>query len=78
MLSIRTEWTHITRARMDESVPDHFVLALESLSTLCTRAAGHRAVVRSRLGVYIRMGAVTVSMAYIIIWLNKERGNVLK
>jgi len=36
VFSIRAEWTNIARRVVDETVPDHFILPLETLSPFTT------------------------------------------
>lgn len=47
MLPIRAERTYVTRRVVYQSVPNHFVLSLESLSSFTSSAAFDRAVVRT-------------------------------
>lgn len=47
MLSIRAERANIAGAIMYETMPNHFVLPLESLTTFASRAAFYRTIMRS-------------------------------
>jgi hypothetical protein len=46
MLPVWTEGAYVSRGRVDETMTNHFVLALESLSSLSTGASLHRAIMR--------------------------------
>lgn len=55
VLAIGTEGADIARRCMNETVPYHFVLPLETLPTLTARTAGNRTIMRSTLRVYVGM-----------------------
>jgi len=55
VLSVRTEGTDITRRFVDQSMPNHLILPLESLAAFTSRAAFDRAVMRSVRGVNVGM-----------------------
>lgn len=44
VVSIRTERTDVARGFMNEAVPDHLVLALETFAALATGTAGDWAI----------------------------------
>ena len=47
MLSVGTKWTNITRRVMDKSMPDHFILPLETFAAFTSRTSLHVAVMRT-------------------------------
>lgn len=55
VFSIGTKWADVARRVMDEAMPDHFVLALEPLSTFASWTTLNAAVVWTILGMYICM-----------------------
>lgn len=52
------EGAHVARRVVHQPVPDHLVLALEAAPAHAPRAVRHRAVVRPRLRVHVRVRAV--------------------
>lgn len=60
MLAVWAKWAHVSRRVMYQTMPDHFILAFESLSTLASRAALDRAVMRAsrRVNVGVRIQQV--------------------
>ena len=57
MLLVRTEWTYVSRRIVHQSMPYHFVFALESFTALRARAVFYWAVVRPFLRMDVRVGA---------------------
>ena len=55
MFSVRTERTDVTGRAMDQAMPDHLVLPLESLSTRTAWAVETRTVMRPDLRVHVGM-----------------------
>lgn len=55
VLSIGTERTHVPRRIMDQTMPDHLVLALEAFPTFAPWTSLNRAVVRPGGRMHIRM-----------------------
>lgn len=55
VVSIRAEWTHITRTVVHKPVTNHLVLAFEAFATLATRAPCDWTVMRPARTVHIRM-----------------------
>jgi hypothetical protein len=57
MLPVWAEGAYVSRGRVDESMANHFVLALETLSSLSTGTSLDRAIMRPVLRVDVGMGA---------------------
>ena len=57
MFTFRTKGTDIAGRPVNQTVPDHLILPLETLSARRSRALGHWAIVRAVLGVNVGVGA---------------------
>lgn len=58
MIPFRAKRTDVSRTAVHETVPDHFVLPLETFPALASWAAINRTVMRSIRAVHVLMGPV--------------------
>lgn len=68
MLLTRAEWTDIPWGIMNQSMPNHLILALEPLSARAPRAAFNRTIVRTILRMHVCMGTISDQQEF-IIWI---------
>jgi hypothetical protein len=61
MFTIRAKRADVSGGVMDQTMTYHLVFALETFAAFSAWATGNGTVVRSVLGVHIRVGAVLVS-----------------
>lgn len=54
----RTKRTYISGGVVDETMSNHFILPFEAFAARTSGAAGHRTVVRSRLGMDVCVGTI--------------------
>lgn len=58
VFALRTKWTDISWASVDQPVSNHFILSLETLPSFRPRAVRHWAVVGSVLSMYVVVRAL--------------------